>query len=59
MKRTLPTIATIGLPPRWETSVAADGWPVVTAWNNGQVDLLTMAEKTCTQPQPICPLRRQ
>ena len=42
---TLPATATIGLSPRWETSVAADGSPVVTAWDNGRVELLTVTGK--------------
>ncbi len=38
---TLPATATIGSSPRWETSVTADGSPVVTAWDNGQIELQT------------------
>ncbi|HXR47842.1 MAG TPA: glycosyl hydrolase [Candidatus Limnocylindrales bacterium] len=38
---TLPATLSIGQAPAWETSVAADGSPVVTAWSNGRVTLRT------------------
>jgi hypothetical protein len=38
---TLPATLSIGQAPAWETSVAADGSPVVTAWSDGRVTLRT------------------
>ncbi|HKW30884.1 MAG TPA: glycosyl hydrolase, partial [Verrucomicrobiae bacterium] len=35
----LPAILSIGQAPEWEISLAADASPVVTAWNNGRVEL--------------------
>jgi hypothetical protein len=35
----LPATASIGRSPQWETSVAADGSPVVKAWSDGRVEL--------------------
>jgi hypothetical protein len=37
----LPVATTIDQSPRWKTSVAADGSPVVSAWDNGQFELRT------------------
>ena len=36
---TLPGTTTIGQLPQWQTSVAAGGSPVVTAWGNGRIEL--------------------
>jgi len=41
----LPATAAIGQSPPWETSIAANGSPVVKVWNNGQVELQTAAGK--------------
>ncbi|HEV2435485.1 MAG TPA: glycosyl hydrolase [Verrucomicrobiae bacterium] len=38
---TLPATLSYGQAPLWETSVAADGSPVVTAWSDGRVALRT------------------
>ena len=43
---TLPATRSIGQVPSWETSVAADGSPVVTAWSDGRVTLRTAGGKT-------------
>ena len=42
---TLPPTRSIGQAPSWETSVATDGSPVVTAWSNGRVTLRTAGGK--------------
>ena len=42
---TLPATATTGRPPQWETTVAANGSPVVKAWSNGQIELRTAGGK--------------
>jgi hypothetical protein len=42
---TLPTLTKGSRPPQWETSVGADGSPVVKAWSNGQAELRTAAGK--------------
>ncbi|MGH7951851.1 MAG: glycosyl hydrolase [Limisphaerales bacterium] len=38
---TLPASQSISQPPQWETSIAADGSPTVTAWSDGRVELKT------------------
>jgi hypothetical protein len=43
---TLPGMTAIGTAPQWETSVAANGSPIVKAWSNGQVELQTADGKT-------------
>ena len=35
----LPANLSTGQAPQWQTSLAADGAPVITAWSNGQVEL--------------------
>jgi hypothetical protein len=35
----LPATLSIGQAPEWEMNIAADSPPVVTAWNNGRVEL--------------------
>jgi hypothetical protein len=42
---TLPPTLSMGQPPQWEASIAADGSPAVKAWNNGSVELQTADEK--------------
>jgi hypothetical protein len=41
----LPPTLPVGQPPQWDTSIAADGSPVVTAWRDGRVELRTAAGK--------------
>jgi hypothetical protein len=55
---TFPGVASVGLPPPWEASLAADGSPLVQAWANGRVELRTAAgkelhAKVSRLPQPL------